>query len=123
MEQRLRFFENRMLGKIFGLERDEVNRERRRLYNKEIYDLYSSPNVIWVTNTRRMGRAGHIAHMGDRRGANSSWWRKLGDGDHLEEPGLYGRITLKWIFRLIHIIHLTRGQQSAKLTVEQPNGL
>jgi hypothetical protein len=31
MEQRLRFFENRMLRKIFGLERDEINRERRRL--------------------------------------------------------------------------------------------
>jgi len=30
MEQRLRFFENRMLRKIFGLERDEINRERRR---------------------------------------------------------------------------------------------
>jgi hypothetical protein len=31
MEQRLRFNENRMLRKIFGLERDEINRERRRL--------------------------------------------------------------------------------------------
>jgi len=31
MEQRLRFFENRMLRMIFGLERDEINRERRRL--------------------------------------------------------------------------------------------
>jgi hypothetical protein len=33
MEQRLRFFENRMLRKIFGPERDTVNREGRRLYN------------------------------------------------------------------------------------------
>jgi len=31
MEQRLRFFENRMLRKIYGPERDEVNKERRRL--------------------------------------------------------------------------------------------
>jgi hypothetical protein len=29
MEQRLRFFENRMLRKICGPERDEVYRERR----------------------------------------------------------------------------------------------
>jgi hypothetical protein len=36
MEQRLRFSENRMLRKMFGPERDEVNRERRRLYNEEI---------------------------------------------------------------------------------------
>jgi hypothetical protein len=52
-----------MLRKIFGFERDEVNRERRRLYTKEIYDVYSSPNVIWVTKSRRMSWAGHIAHM------------------------------------------------------------
>jgi hypothetical protein len=37
MEQTLRFFENRMLRKIFGPERDEINRERR-LHN-EIFDL------------------------------------------------------------------------------------
>jgi len=55
-----------MLRKIFGPERDEVNREGRRLRNEEIYDLYSSPYVIWVTKLRRMGRAGHIAHMGDK---------------------------------------------------------
>jgi hypothetical protein len=35
-----------MLRKISGPEKGEVNRDRRRLYNKEIYDLYSSPNVI-----------------------------------------------------------------------------
>ena len=41
MEQRLRFFENRMLRKIFGAEREEVNRERGGLYIEESYDLYS----------------------------------------------------------------------------------
>jgi hypothetical protein len=39
---------------------------------------------------------------------------KMGDRDYLEGPGLYGRITLKWIFRLIDIIHMTPGQQSRK---------
>jgi len=41
MEQRLRFFENRILRKIFGSEREEVNRERKGLYNEESYNLYS----------------------------------------------------------------------------------
>jgi len=59
-----------MLRKIFGAEREEVNRERRGLYNAESYDLYSSPNVIWVTKSTRMRRRGHIAHMGNKRGAN-----------------------------------------------------
>jgi len=70
MEQRLRFVENRMLRKIFWPEREEVNRESRRLYKEENYDFYSSPNVIWVTKSRKMRRAGHMAHMGDKRGAN-----------------------------------------------------
>jgi len=43
MEQRLRFFEKRMLRNIFGPERDEVNRERRRLYiEKQNLFSYSS---------------------------------------------------------------------------------
>ena len=70
MEQRLRFVENRMLRKIFWPEREEVNRESRRLYKEESYNLYSSPNVICVTKSRKMIRAGHMAHMGDKRGAN-----------------------------------------------------
>jgi len=68
MEQRLRFFQNRMLRKIFGPERDTVNREGRRLYNEQIYDFYSSPNGFWVMKSRRMKRVGHIAHTGDKRG-------------------------------------------------------
>jgi hypothetical protein len=52
--------------------------------------------------------------MGDRRGANGFWWKNLWDRDHLEDLGLYGRITLKLIFRLIQIIHTSAGQQSGK---------
>jgi hypothetical protein len=59
---------------------------------------------------RRIERAGHIAHMGNRSSANDFWWKNLGDRCHLEDQGLYGRITLKWIFRLIQIIHVTTGQ-------------
>jgi len=83
MEQRMRFFENRMFRKLFGPEKDEINRERRRLCKEEIYDLHYSPNAIWVTNSRRMRRMRHKAQMGDRRGANSFWWKNLGNRDHL----------------------------------------
>jgi hypothetical protein len=47
-EQRLRVFENRVLSRIFGSKRDEVTGEWRRLPNKELSALYSSPNIIWV---------------------------------------------------------------------------
>jgi hypothetical protein len=26
------------------------------------------------------------------------WWGNLREGDHLEEPGMDGRIIIKWIF-------------------------
>jgi hypothetical protein len=44
----LRGFENRVLRKVFELQRDEVTGNWRRLHNKELYALYSSPNVIRV---------------------------------------------------------------------------
>jgi hypothetical protein len=36
-------FEKRVLRRIFGLRRDEVMGEWRKLYNEEFRDLYSSP--------------------------------------------------------------------------------
>jgi hypothetical protein len=32
-------------------------------------NLYSSPNIIQVIVSERMRRAGHVARMGERRGA------------------------------------------------------
>jgi hypothetical protein len=41
----------------------------RRLHNEELNDLYSSPTIIWVIKSRRMRWAGHVARMGEGRGA------------------------------------------------------
>jgi hypothetical protein len=68
-ECRLRVFENKVLSRIFGPKRDEVRGEWRRLHNKELYALYSSPNIIRVIKLRRLRWAGHVARMGERRGA------------------------------------------------------
>jgi hypothetical protein len=45
-EFRLRAFENRVRRKIFGPKRNEVTGKWKRLHNKELYALYSSPNDI-----------------------------------------------------------------------------
>jgi hypothetical protein len=39
-------FENRVLRRIFGLKRDEVTGEWKKLHIEELHILYSSPNII-----------------------------------------------------------------------------
>jgi hypothetical protein len=48
-----RVFENRLRGKIFRPEREEVKGEWRRKYNKELHDLYCSTNNIRLIKSRR----------------------------------------------------------------------
>jgi len=64
----LRVFENRVLRRIFGVKKDEVTGELRRLRNERLNVLYCSPNIIQVIKSRRMRWAVHIAHMAERRG-------------------------------------------------------
>jgi hypothetical protein len=57
-----------VLRRIFGRKRDEVTGDWRKLHNKEINDLYSTPNIVRVIKSRRMRWAGYVARMGERRG-------------------------------------------------------
>jgi len=70
-EHRLRVFGNEVLRKTFGLKRDEVTGEWRKIRIQELYDLYCSPNTIRVIKSRRMRWAWHAARMEDRRGTYS----------------------------------------------------
>ena len=67
-ERRLRVFENRVLRRVFGDKRDEVTGEWRKLHNEELNDLYCSPNIVRVIQSRRMRWAGHVARIGEERG-------------------------------------------------------
>jgi hypothetical protein len=68
-EQKLRVFENKVLRRISGPKRDEATGEGRRQHNGQLNDLYSSPNIIRVTKSRRMRWVGHVACMEEKRGA------------------------------------------------------
>jgi hypothetical protein len=57
-----------VLRRVFGLKRDEVTGEWRKLHNEELNDLYSVPNIVRVVKSRRMRWAGHVARMGEERG-------------------------------------------------------
>jgi hypothetical protein len=80
---------------VFAPKRDEVKGQRKRLHNEELYDVYSSPNIIRVIKSRRMRWAGHVARMGRIQMHTGFWWGNLRQSDGLEDPRVDGRIILK----------------------------
>ena len=79
-----------MLRRTFGSKRDEVAGEWKRLHNEELNDLYCSPNIIRVIKLIRMRWAGHVAHIGERRGVymvlvRVPWGKRS-----------FGRTTRRW---------------------------
>jgi len=99
-ERRLRVFENKVLGRIFGPKRGDVTGDWRKLHNAELNDLYCSPIIIRVIKSRRMRWAGHVARMGGRGKTHTGfWWGILRKRDYLGDPDVEGSIILRWIFR------------------------
>jgi hypothetical protein len=96
-EQRLRVFENWVLGGIFGPKRDEETGEWRKLHNDELNDLYSSPNTVQVIKSRRMGCVGHVVRIGEERGVYRVLVGNVREIDQWGEPDVY-RSILGWIF-------------------------
>jgi hypothetical protein len=94
-EYRPRVFENRVLRRIFGPKRLEDG-SWRNLHNDELHNLYSSPNIVRVIKSRRMGGQ-DMWHVGGRGEVFTGFW--LGGPkarDHWEDLGVGGRITLRW---------------------------
>jgi hypothetical protein len=58
-----------VLRRIFGPKRDEVTGGWRKLHNEELRGLYCSPSIIRVIKARRLRWVGHVARMGEVRGA------------------------------------------------------
>jgi hypothetical protein len=51
-----------------------------------------------VIKSRKIRWAGHVECMGLGEVNKGFWLGNLREGDHLEDPGVDGRIILKWIF-------------------------
>jgi hypothetical protein len=93
-------FENRVFRRILGPKRDEVAGEWKKLHNKELNDMYFSPNIVRVIKSRIMSWAGKVARIGGGGEACTGFWRVyLRERDHWGDLGLDGRIILRWIFR------------------------
>jgi hypothetical protein len=90
-------FENRVLRRIFGPKRDEVTGGWRKLHDKELHGLYSSPGIVRVIKARMMRWAGHVARMGEVRGAYNILAGRPEGRRTMGRPSVDGRITLRWI--------------------------
>jgi hypothetical protein len=58
-------FKNRPLRRIFRSKTDEII-SWRKLYNEELHNMYSSPNIIRMIKSKNMRWAGHVTCMGEK---------------------------------------------------------
>jgi hypothetical protein len=94
----LRVLENRVLRGIFRTTREEVAGDWRRLHNKELYNLYTSPNTIRVIKSRMMRWAWHVVRMGEIRNAYKILAGKLEGKRPLGRPSVDRKVILDWNF-------------------------
>jgi hypothetical protein len=80
-----------VLRRIFGPKRDEVTGGWRKLYNEELYNLYTSPRKISTIKSRRMRWAWHVPRMGEKRNA----YRILVGKPQVKRP--LGRPRCRWV--------------------------
>jgi hypothetical protein len=67
-EHKLRVFENRVLKRIFGLKRDDVMGEWRKLHSDEPHSMFPSLNIIilYKVKVNEVGRACGTHRRGER---------------------------------------------------------
>ena len=88
------------MRRIFLPKNDKVTEEWRRLHNKELYDLYWSPDVIQVIRLKRMRLVELVARMGTGEKVHTGfWWRYLRGKGTLRRHRCRCRKILKCIFK------------------------
>jgi hypothetical protein len=90
-------FEDRMLRRIFGPNRDEVTGDWRKLHIEELHNLFSSPSIIRLIKSIRISWAGHVARMGGRGMNRGNWWESKKERDQWEDRVVGGWTILGWI--------------------------
>jgi hypothetical protein len=78
-ERRLRVFENRVLRRIFGPERDKVTGEWRKLHNEELNDLCSLPSIVRMVSDFTFTFTGF-------------WWGNLRKRENWGDPDVDERV-------------------------------
>jgi hypothetical protein len=84
-------FENRMLRRVFGPEWEEVAEDWRILHDEELYDLYSSPNIVRLTKSM-MRWVRNLACMEEIRNAYKILVQNLKGKNHTEHIGIEWKV-------------------------------
>jgi hypothetical protein len=63
-------FGNKVLRRISGPKRHEVTGGWRKLHNEELRNLYSSPSIITIIESRRMRLTEHVARIVKKKKKN-----------------------------------------------------
>ena len=98
-EHKLRVFEDRVLTKMFGPERNEVTGGCRKLQNEKLNDLYCSPSAIRLIRSKRTRWVGQVTHLGERRNKYRVLFWDLKERGRLKHYSIGCRIILKWGFK------------------------
>jgi hypothetical protein len=93
----LRLIGNKVLRVIFGSKWAEVAGGWRRLHKEELHNLYTSPNIIRVIKSRRMGWTVYVARIGELKNIYRIVIGNLRGRGHSEELEVDGEIILEWI--------------------------
>jgi hypothetical protein len=87
--------------RIFGPKKNEVTGGCRKLHDEDFHNLYSSPDIIMMTKSRKIRWAVHVARMGRCETHAKFWSENMKGIDHSEDSDTNGRIILKLIVREI----------------------
>jgi hypothetical protein len=99
-----------------------VTGDWRKLHNEELHGLYSSPSIVRVIKARRMRWAGHVARMGEVRGAYNILVGRPEGRRPLERPRHRWEDNIKMYLRDIGFgdvdwIHLARDRDTWRALV------
>jgi hypothetical protein len=114
---------SRVLRRMFG---PKVAGGWRRLHNEEFHNLYASPSIIKLINSRKMRRAGHVARMGEMRNVYSIFVRNPRGRKPLGRPRRRWKDNIRMYLRKVvwdgvDWIHVTQDRDQWRAVVEDGN--
>jgi hypothetical protein len=82
----------------YAIKRAQVNQDGLKLNGTHQLLVYADDVNILGGNIPSIKR-NKVAYKGRGEVYIGFWWGNLRERDHLEDPGIDGRIILRWIFR------------------------